>query len=387
MKKKVKEKMLLLFPAKIRDNILLSRSFWSPIKSMKIITNIRSMSCNSKTEGWGKLNADIDIWRKSFVRLSLSTKSGYEIATYFFKDNIKIIKLAQNRELFKSDVILISVVKNDIKKIKSFYTHYKNLGVKRFAILDNNSDDGTFEWLSSKEDIDLFQTDIHYTTFRRQAWINKIISYYGFENWYLIVDSDEHFVYEDMETKSLNDLVMHAKVNKIFRIRAIMIDMYSNRALNESTNDEDFLNEYIYFDSDNYVVRDHYGFSNVGGGMRVRMFKGDNPNFSPYLTKYPLIFFKPGDIQYNSHYSFPFYKNFNSPCWAGLLHYKFLSTDLKKYQDIVRTGSFSKGSHEYKQYMKTYRESPHKKFIHQDSKVYKNSNSLKVIDIMDEIEW
>ena len=117
------------------------------------------------------------------------------------------------------------------------------------------------------------------------------------------------------------------------------------------------------------------------------MFKGTNEKFGPYLTKYPLIYFERGDIQYNSHYSYPFYKNFDGPCWGALLHYKFLKSDMNKYIAIANSGSFYGGSYEYKQYIKMYKENPDMKYIYENSNKYINSTSLEKIKEIERIGW
>lgn len=383
------EKVIMIFPPRVRELLLYFLSITNPIRSIKKIRKINKISKGAIAHNWGNLNADLDKWVKAFCKLSLYSKSGYDIATSFFQDDIDIIKLEDHcRNQPKNEAIVICVVKNDVRKIKEFYQHYRNLGVKKFAMLDNDSTDGTFDWLIKQEDTDLFKTTIPYSTNRRQAWINKIVSYYGFNKWYLIVDSDELLMYEDMENRSLSELIDFAALNKISRVRTLTVDMYSNQLFKEeNNNDEEYVSKYIYFDSNNYRECKRYSFHHVEGGMRVRMFKGENSRFAPYLTKYPLMFFESGDIQYNSHFSFPFYKNFKSPCWGALFHYKFLSSDMQKYKEIAESGSFYGGSYEYKQYIRIYQENPNMSFIHSNSEKYTDSSSLRAIDNIDKIGW
>ncbi|MBM7685773.1 glycosyltransferase family 2 protein [Defluviitalea raffinosedens] len=385
MNYKLVERIMLLLNPKIRDKILLLRLLKKPVKCYGELMNIDKMANDIIGNNWGELDKDINVWRKAFKLLSISTSVGYEIANYFFKDDLKIVNSSRINNFNRNDVIAICVVKNDLIRMKTFYEHYRKLGVKRFAILDNNSDDGTYEWLKEQKDTDLFKTDIPYSTLRRQAWINKIIAYYGFNRWYLIVDSDELFVYENCENNKINDLINIVQINRITRVRTLTVDMYSDGS--KGINESDYLKHYVYFDSDNYELIQRYNFNLVVGGMRARVFQDNNKRFFPYLTKYPLIYFEKGDIQYSSHYSFPFYKNFQSPCWGALLHYKFLPSDLKRYSEISKSGKFHNNSYEYKQYIKKYREDSKLSFIYKDSKEYKNSYSLRYISIIENIKW
>ena len=86
--------------------------------------------------------------------------------------------------------------------------HYRTPGVVKFAIMDNGSDDGTFEWLLEQPDIDLYQCKRQYQTNVKEGWINRLISYYGFDRWSIVTDSDELAFYQNMETISLPDLTM-----------------------------------------------------------------------------------------------------------------------------------------------------------------------------------
>lgn len=387
MKNKIKEKILLAINPKLREKLLLLSVITRPVSTVKKLKKFNRIAKNKKDEyKWGQLNNDWDIWIESLKSITIRTGVGYEIALGFLEDRIEIIN-NNNEYIDKEQPIVICVVKNDIIKIKEFYKHYRKMGIKNFVILDNNSDDGTFEWLSTQKDTNLFRTDVKYTTNRRQAWINKLISYYGFDRWYIIVDSDELLVYEEMESKTLEDLISFAEKNKYKRIRTITLDMYSEKSFNDDDNNENYLEKYIYFDSDNYNQVFHHAFKCINGGMRVRMFKGTNEKFGPYLTKYPLIYFERGDIQYNSHYSYPFYKNFDGPCWGALLHYKFLKSDMNKYIAIANSGSFYGGSYEYKQYIKMYKENPDMKYIYENSNKYINSTSLEKIKEIERIGW
>ena len=387
MKNKIKEKILLAINHKLREKLLLLSIITRPVSTVKKLKKLNRIAKNKKDEyKWGQLNNDWDIWIESLKSITIRTGVGYEIALGFLEDRIEIIN-NNNEYIDKEQPIVICVVKNDIIKIKEFYKHYRKMGIKNFVILDNNSDDGTFEWLSTQKDTNLFRTDVKYTTNRRQAWINKLISYYGFDRWYIIVDSDELLVYEEMESKTLEDLISFAEKNKYKRIRTITLDMYSEKSFNDDDNNENYLEKYIYFDSDNYNQVFHHAFKCINGGMRVRMFKGTNEKFGPYLTKYPLIYFERGDIQYNSHYSYPFYKNFDVPCWGALLHYKFLKSDMNKYIEIANSSAFYGGSYEYKQYIKIYKENPDMKYIYENSNKYINSASLEKIKEIERIGW
>ena len=382
-----KEEIMSKIPVKLRDKLLEIKGIFSIVRSKQKIQELNRAIESTDVSNWNNLNSDIDVWKRSLKKIALSTSVGFDIAINFFNNDIQIIKINKFKEININSPIIICVVKNDLKRMKVFYDHYRKIGIEKFAILDNGSVDGTFEWLMSQEDTDVYRTESLYTTNKRQSWINKLISFYGFNKWYMVVDSDELFVYQDMEKKTIQELTNLAIKKGYKRIRSITLDMYSENPMFSDNEDSNYLSQYVYFDNDNYNYREHYAFRCIDGGMRVRMFRGENKDFAPYLTKYPLLYFEKGDLQYNSHYSFPIYKNFEDVCWAGLMHYKFLSSDMKKYKEIAKSGAFYGGSYEYKQYIKLYNENKKKSFMHKNSKIYKNSQSLKYIKEIERIKW
>lgn len=131
-------------------------------------------------------------WEK---RIATLYECNYERATSFEEEfkkcelvNIKSADYTCQRD---EDAIVICVVKDDLTRIIKFIDHYRSLGVSRFAFVDNNSTDGTYEYILSQNDCDLYLCRDQYSSLRRVVWLNKLISIYGYKCWYIMVDSDE----------------------------------------------------------------------------------------------------------------------------------------------------------------------------------------------------
>lgn len=334
-----------------------------------------------KLEGY-KLTVrdDIDVWIRAFKKFIIAQPSEVEVAIEFFKDNIYSVK--KNTESDDTDAILICIVKNDLLKVKTLIKHHRTIGIKKFAFLDNGSSDGTKEWLLEQNDVDLFEVEDKYTTNRREAWVNKIIAYYGLKRWYLIVDSDELFVYSDFENKSITDVISYCEGKNIKRVRALMVDMYGDNEFYSSENDIEYLKEMKYFDTSTYESEHRDVLDLIIGGPRKRIF-GE----STWLTKYPLCYFDEGDIEGKSHFLFPYKKNMNSECLAALLHYKFLPRDIKKYRQIAENGSYFNGSIHYKKYVKYIDSNSKMNFMCECSKEYTNSKDLSSIPNIKTIDF
>ena len=133
--------------------------------------------------------------RNNFLRLMDQYSDVYDLVfkTKDFKNSFSDLIRKDIPECIKREISL----PDDIYKIKVFMEHYRQLGVEAFIFLDNNSGDGTKEFLCQQEDVILYTSDQQYSSARRVAWINRLLAIYGQDRWCLVVDSDELVTYVD----------------------------------------------------------------------------------------------------------------------------------------------------------------------------------------------
>ena len=249
---------------------------------------------------------------------------------------------------------VICIVKDDLVRMKLFYRHYRNMGIKEFVVLDDKSKDGTKEYLLEQKDTTVYSANENYNTLRRQVWINELIYLEGFNKWYLIVDSDELLDFHRTDYPTIKDLVMKLKSKKKTRAKALMLDMLAKDALfsMEVFNEYDIERKYNLFSAKYTLEKTAHGFW-VRGGARGELFRilGQKKGM-PVVSKYPLVYFDNKEIAINSHYNFP--SNRNKPAKPSVIlrHYKFLPCDKDKYSERVQKGNFQSGSAEYKTYEK-----------------------------------
>lgn len=320
---------------------------------------------------------NFNVFKKSFLKFVWSQPEDSDLPLLFFDAKIRPISSKIDFDsLSDFDPILICVVKNDIDRIKVLFNHYRKLGVKGFVFVDNISTDGTLEYLSEQDNVDLYVCDTPYTTKNREAWINRIIGHYGFNKWYLCVDSDELFVYENYEKNDISEFVKKLKKR---RVLSFLLDMYSKEYLfAEDIKSNEIIKRYCYFDTDSYIHKTNYKMEIISGGPRQRVFL-ENSNNTFMLTKYPLFYFKKGDIQCCSHYHYPYKDNFGFECKTALLHYKFLRSDLDKYLERAKKGNYANGSSEYKKYAEIVSEGKRITLYNEKSAKFENFDSLNKI--------
>lgn len=332
---------------------------------------------------------DFEIWKKSMLKmLKEFCQAGNnfkirQVINSFAKSKIHVIRKC---EIYtKNTPIVVLCVKNDLRRIQMLVDHYRMLGVERFAIMDNGSDDGTYEWLLAQQDIDLYRCFEKYKTKVKEGWMNRIISYYGFDHWYLLTDSDELLTYIGMEEHPLSDIILYAQKNGIKRIKGLTIDMYSSKSLFEKT--DDIQKEFRWMDTDTYFEKETVAgkqkFKHYVGGPRYRLMDS-----CVKLSKYPLVYFDKGTISDNAHYQFPHELLPLSPCYFGILHYKFLDTDFDEYKKrALKDSGYYLGGHAYKQIMKYIETAGRSGFFYSGSIEYKNSDSLINIPIIKKIPF
>jgi hypothetical protein len=257
-----------------------------------------------------------------------------------------------HRALAAGDLPLVFICHNDLRFLRSFLAHYRQLGVTRFICVDDGSTDGSVEYLLSQADVDLWSSPLRYRDARRgKNWREELFSIYGAGRWYLSVDSDEYLVYEDCFEKPLPVLIARLEALSITRLAAPMIDLYPSGDVEDAdfNGRDDRMPWQVAdsYDGDGYTVMRNARFVRIRGGVRARLF-GSNAD----LTKYPLMFWD-GECSLgeNIHQPLPYDRNF-VPMLGVLLHFKFFSDFQARVQQAVEEGQHANGASEYRKILK-----------------------------------
>lgn len=378
--------MIMYLPSRFREFILIFLFFViHPNRMFKKIRITMKTLKYIKKENPLKYNNSKKALYSFCLRGTTVEKCDIYMKTY---EQQNVISHQRNIKLDIADKgpIFVCAVKNDLNRVKMQISHHEKIGIKHFVYIDNMSDDGTFEWLIEKG-VDVFRVDDEFSATAKNAWIRQITDIYGYNRWYLIMDSDELFVYPGMEEYLIKKLIDFAEHEKLYGLQSFMIDMYSKADINsEYYNDlkeYDIKKENCYFDTDSYFVENSYKGTKILGGPRARVFKHHKNNlFTPLLTKNSLMYLKKEDF-FGIHYSIPYFKNFNHQLISGLLHYKFLPGDNENYMQIAEKGNYADGSSEYKQYVKSLRENSPIFFYYERSQAFNSSLDLLKINIID----
>lgn len=321
-------------------------------------------------------------WKRRFRRTLLTTNGprALTLTESFYSDKLVLEKQAEGacpevpaKGLSPNAPIAMFAVKNDLVRVKKLFPHYRKLGVERFAVIDNGSDDGTLEFLKQQPDADVYSTSARFGSIQKAGWLNRLAARYGTDRWYLWLDADEFFTFPGAETKTLSDLTAALEEKGLWKLRSFMLDMYPEGVLLDSERrDEDFLSECVWFDpdSDDYELRPE--IMQLSGGMRHRVFGLKDGT----LSKVTLLHFGGGRMLTGAHTIAPQREDYTGDISGVLLHYKFLPGDLKKYRRIIDAGTYTNGSAEYKLYLKVFTENPFLTAKNEASRIFTDSRSL-----------
>ena len=295
------------------------------------------------------------------------------------------------------DILLFATLRNERARLPYFFKYYRDLGVNHFVIVDNDSDDGSREFLEEQPDISVFYTQASYRRARFGTdWLNHLLHKYGCGHWSLIVDVDEFFVYPFCDTRPVRALTDWLDDTGAKAFSAMLIDMYPKGPIDRThyREGQDPLEVLQWFDSGNYMISRNKEYQNlwVQGGPRARVFFPDDPENAPALNKIPLVRWERKYVFANStHMLLPrglnlVYDELGGEKPSGaLLHAKFLDSFIAKTEEEVQRGEHYAGSREYKAYSEKLQESP--VLWCKWSEQYINWRQLEILGLMSKGNW
>ena len=270
-------------------------------------------------------------------------------------------------------VVAWSLVRNEIDLLPWFLAHHRRLGVRHFIVLDDDSNDDTFDYLMAQDDCMVLDADVRYGELMdgvrgKERLRNEIARRFLLGRWAMQLDIDEYVVLPSgfSELSDFCRVLDDAQLNCCW---ANLIDLYPARftdVLRPYAANEDPLSANC-FDHGPYLALSSSADppansmpATLYGGVRERLFRqfgitgtsgswAGNPVFaaSPWVFKTPLVKWAPGRVLYNSHVSS---ERPGDRVLLALLHVKFAPGFLKRVERALAWGSYSNHSAEYRAY-------------------------------------
>jgi len=331
----VKEKLL----HKLKRRILRLKALYPVERKKREIFCEKMMFSLENLELPGNYTKDKDDWKQMFLDM-FNVKSKGPSITYleslfegFANEKLEIVKESVTKDDCDAPIVVCAQKDNYIY-LRRFLPYYRDLGVKHFVFIDNNSSDESFHYLEAQDDVTLFKAPFKFNGMKKVGWKLQALAYLGLNHWCLWLDADEFFAYPEMESVKLDKYVQILDKKGIKNVSGFMLDMYpSYKIFDEDVHPENFYEDYVYFDGDS----DYYQLIDgmLRGGMRGRCLNLYNLR----LDKTPLLYYAKDNFPDGNHTTFPLRKNPVNDFGCVLKHYKFLSSDKSKYQDFAKKDS------------------------------------------------
>ena len=268
----------------------------------------------------------------------------------------------RTRMIASGAILVASTMRNERVRLPYFLDYYRRLGAEHFLIIDNDSQDGTADYLQAQPDVSLWTTKASYARAAYGVdWLNWVLRQNAHRHWCLTVDVDEFLVYPFCDTRPLRALTDWLDAGQVRSFGAMLLDMYpkgpiGRRAYREG---EDPIGIASWFDAGNYMIERNplYGNLWIQGGVRARRFFGDDPWKAPALNKVPLVRWHRDYVYVSStHALLPRGLNLTYDPAGGekttglLLHAKFVSTFLDRAQEEAGRAEHYRNAAEYEAY-------------------------------------
>lgn len=245
-----------------------------------------------------------------------------------------------------ADVIVLTQVRNEMPNLPSFLDHHRQLGVRRFVIVDNGSEDGTAEYLAAMNDVELLMTRASY---RRAGagveWLDPIARRPEYaDTLCLRLDADERFVYPHCDRATVSDLWTYLRGRGFDGIAGPMIDLFPE-SLATISSFPDHVEASRYFDADvSRCPTVTPPYREYAGGVRSRSLGGKQQT----LGKVPGLRGGGRVERLGSHRCSPVAL---ADLSCALLHYKFRPDFFDRAREEIARREYAQNGQEWQRYL------------------------------------
>jgi len=280
--------------------------------------------------------ADVQLLHKRIAGL-LEATQGLEAAFRYYG-----LERVDDREISiaEHEILCGVTVRDEADLLPYFLEHHERLGIDRFLVVDNLSQDGTRELLLDHPKVHLWQTGMRYWPANAgTAWIEVLFRAFARDHWCLVVDPDEQFYYPDVETRSLRQLCDELDQAGKVAMHAVLLDMYSDSPIREAVyhSGQDPAEVAPFFDREFTHLQATAGpwrnFEGFVGGLRRRTFGEDS---IPFLSKFPLFRYATDRVIAGGVHSTNAPPEEISSERGVVLHFKFMARFIERLEGELR---------------------------------------------------
>ena len=265
-----------------------------------------------------------------------------------------------SKPMDRHDLACFLVERNEHLRLEGFFDYYRRLGVSRFYVIDNASDDGkTLDLLLDQEDVELYTTPQAYSqSLYGVKWAELLIQAKRLGRWNLVLDADELLMLDE-RYETLPELCNALDEEGYDALYTPFVDMYARGAIAQTPYRpaEEILEVCGYHDKHFYTFYTPYGgilgvTPTYQGGIRSRIFGLDRV----VLNKLPLFRYAPHlNLREGLHWIDHARYRMGE---AVLLHFKYIETFHEYVEREIARGQHWNGASEYRKYHEMLRSDP-----------------------------
>lgn len=138
-------------------------------------------------------------------------------------------------QIREDDILMFCTLRNEKVRLPYFLNYYREMSVNHFLFVDNDSTDGSLDYLAEQSDISVWHTRASYKRSHFGVdWLNWLQLKYAHGHWTLVLDPDEFLVYPFCDTRPLRALTDWLDASSIKSLSAMLLDMYPKGRLDEN---------------------------------------------------------------------------------------------------------------------------------------------------------
>jgi len=281
----------------------------------------------------------------------------------------------QASNLMQHDLLVVSVVRNEMTMLPYFFEHYRKLGITCFVFVDNGSTDGTEEYLRNQTDVVLYATETEYKHANYGvAWQQAVLGNHCLGKWVVLADADEFLVYPGYEYRPFAEFLAEVEKQKADAVLTFMVDMYPFGSLAEA----DFTKASPFQAAPWHDAKpliewrlgsgQYSNATNYLSGLRQRLAKPSPPNAFT-SQKIALVRYQPWLRFSEGLHNAANIKTAKDI--AAFAHFKYHAAFEQKVREEIRRGQHYNNAEEYKRYVE---------LLNDASEGFRNNDSVKFTD-------
>jgi hypothetical protein len=281
--------------------------------------------------------------------------------------------------ILPGEIICGATVRDEADLLPYFLDYHEHLGVDRFLVVDNLSQDATRDILLANPKVHLWGTGSRYWPANAgTAWIEVLFRAFARDHWCLVVDPDELFYYPDVEARPLRDLCVDLDRSGNVAMTAVLLDMYSDGPVRDVVYraGQDPIEVCPFFDREFFHWRGTAGpwqnYEGFAGGLRRRVFGGDS---YPFVTKVPLFRYTPDRVITGGVHSTNAQRDQIATERGAVLHFKYTARFVERLEAELseRRSDAGDSSESYSTYEQAFTSEP-------ELCLYDSSQSVRLRD-------